>query len=76
MSILNPNNFHQQQQQQQQQQPLFVSQAVLPYTFTTGELDNLKSKLQLAENQLMGKQNQIGLLQLSISEIRTLLKND
>jgi len=65
MSLLNPNTL---------QQQLFVSQPVLPYTFTTGELDSLKTKLQLAENQLMGKPNQTALLQISIAEIRTLLK--
>jgi len=58
------------------QQQLFVPQTVLPYTFTTGELDALKAKLQNAENQMLNnpKQEQISLLQMSISEILTLLK--
>jgi len=67
MSLLNPNAL---------QQPLFVPQAMLLYTFTTGELESLKLKFQNAETQILNnpKQGQQSLLQMSSAEILTLLK--
>ena len=57
------------------QQGLLLQQAVLPYTFTTGELDSLKAKLQAAESQMMQQPNkQASMLAMSAAEIRTLLR--
>ncbi|ETO13133.1 hypothetical protein RFI_24243 [Reticulomyxa filosa] len=46
-------------------------QTITPYTFTTGELDSLRGKLQLAEHHSKNSQS---IVQLSLSEIRTLQK--
>ena len=57
------------------QSGLLLQQAVLPYTFTTGELDSLKAKLQAAESQMMSQPNkQAQMLAMSAAEIRTLLR--
>ena len=48
--------------------------AILPYTFTTGELEQLKTKLLSADNQMSAAKQQTGMLNMSISEIRTLLR--
>ena len=48
--------------------------AILPYTFTTGELEQLKTKLLSADNQMSAAKQQTGMLSMSISEIRTLLR--
>jgi len=56
------------------QNGLLLQQAVLPYTFTTGELDSLKNKLQSAETQIMQSPNKQSMLPMTASEIRTLLR--
>jgi len=43
----------------------------VPYTFTTGELNSLRGKLQLAEQHSKNSQS---IIQLSLNEIRTLQK--
>ncbi|ETO18937.1 hypothetical protein RFI_18306 [Reticulomyxa filosa] len=50
--------------------------AIVPFTFTTGELDLLRSKLQLAEQQLLSNpsKNTQSIIQVSLSEMRTLEK--
>jgi len=67
MSLLNSNGV---------QQQFFLHPSVVPYTFTTGELETLKAKLQNAENSLLNnpKQGNFSILQVSLSEIQTLLK--
>jgi len=67
MSVLNSNGI---------QPQFFLGSSVVPYTFTTGELDALKGKLQTAENALLNnqKQGQLSVLQMSLPEIRTLLR--
>lgn len=54
---------------------LLLGQAVLPYTFTTAELEALKTKLMTAEQTIntTGK-GQHTVLQISLSEIKTLLR--
>jgi len=49
---------------------------IVPYTFTTGELDSLRSKLQTAEQQMAStnSKNPQSIIQLSLNEIRTLKK--
>jgi len=59
-----------------QQNPLLFSQShsistIMPYTFTTNELDSLRSKLQQAE---LHSKNSQSIIQLSLNEIRTLQK--
>lgn len=56
------------------QNGLLLQQAVLPYTFTTGELDSLKTKLQSAESQILQSPNKQSMLAMSAAEIRTLLR--
>lgn len=55
------------------QQNMFQGQ-ILPYTFTTGELDQIKQKLQSADNQMTQSKQMSAMLSMSISEIRTLLR--
>jgi len=64
-----------------QQNPLLLGQTnsiptIVPYTFTTSELDSLRSKLQLAEQQMASTNSKNGqsIIQLSLNEIRTLQK--
>ena len=53
--------------------PMF-NNTILPYTFTTGELEQLKTKLLSADSQMSAAKQQTGMLSMSISEIRTLLR--
>jgi len=68
-----------------QQNPLLLGQnysipTITPYTFTTGELDSLRGKLQMAEQQMQMQMSSISsknvqsIIQLSLNEIRTLQK--
>ena len=47
---------------------------ILPYTFTTGELDTLKKKLSAAETTMIQSPQKVtqAVIQLSLSEIRSL----
>ena len=58
----------------QVQQQLLLQQTVLPYTFTTGELDSLKSKLQSAEAQILQTNKGSAILQMTRTEMNTLLR--
>ena len=51
-----------------------LQQAVLPYTFTTGELESLKAKLQAAESQCLTTNKNSSILQMTKLEINTLLR--
>ena len=56
-------------------QSLLLQQtAMLPYTFTTGELDSLKAKLQLAETQIITGNKTSAILQMTRNEMSTLLR--
>lgn len=54
--------------------PNMFNNTILPYTFTTGELEQLKTKLLSADSQMSAAKQQTGMLSMSISEIRTLLR--
>jgi len=49
---------------------------LMPYSFTSSELDSLRAKLQLAEQQLLSvhNKNAQSIIHLSLNEIRTLQK--
>ena len=56
-------------------QGLVLGQAVLPYTFTTAELEALKTKLLTAEQTINSSgKGQHTVLQISLAEIKTLLR--